>query len=99
MVESTEGAAGLGGGDGGLEDSSQPQYEEQPTVLLPDHTENVDLMNAVLFWVLVLAAMFMIYRSWDTIKASLNRLFSSEEENSMAFGEKLSGGDDLSAAP
>ena len=56
-------------------------------------------MNAVLFWVLVLAAMFMIYRSWDTIKASLNRLFSSEEENSMAFGEKLSGGDDLSAAP
>lgn len=56
-----------------------------PTLALPDHYPDNDMTNAIFFWILILAAMYVVYRNWDSIKAGLTRFVSSGNEEDQAM--------------
>ena len=109
MVEPLEGGEGnmlenlLGGKEEAkdavvqVQDSNyQGQIDDVLTVVAADHHPDNDMTNAIFFWILVLASMYVVYRNWDSIKAFLRRFVSSGEEDQAMDLQKLSGGDDNS---
>ena len=82
MVEPIEDVAGTADADLPETGTSLVPVEDADSgvseVFIGQHAESEELWNTILFWVMVVALLFMLLKYWGSIQATLRRLFSSE---------------------